>query len=710
MSKHHLNARTNTSAPRPNQGGPSVQPNPYGFIPVEPQQAVLDRPLWRDGKSQEQRCSGELLLTLEALTPLLVGNQQRKIDDKHSELVPHMLDDGRVLLAGSSLKGMLRAALASLLQAPMERVAEHHYSYRPNFGFGPDVEIRAAIVERVDGKDENAEVTVRLLPAQTSVVFVRHDAYDKLGKPKPGKVVTGDKIFGLEITGNSPRQRLVCKPGAMTTFDHVLFDYSGGIDGAGHLARAFNNGKTYHHVLIRKTDIANARTVKIPATLYQAYLRTQEVLADDRHGHLSSGHPLASGGKLDVEKTRKSIHQNAALRPNQLIYIECEVSRDPQGRKNLRYLTMGHHFQYRWAYTSSVRYRNTLLGDDQKELRPELALRPEEKANDQGAPEQLSAARLLFGYTVDGNKEDQKNLARDNFKRLAGRIACNHALEVTDGKGEAERFIAGGPIQLKILGMPRPSAVEFYLKQPKLPRELTTYGDIPSEPGGDLAGRKFYRHQPDAKTDTWLYEGNKRDANTSERGTVVRYLSQPGSRFRFTLRFDSLRLWELGALLAVLEPQKLEKRLSLPTHTNGYAHKLGYGKPLGLGSIRLKIDGARWYENDSWQWNEARNLQTEAWQTLHNEALTALQERLQHTWGGQLKPFVERWLKTRRWTELGNAAYPTWKNRDGDMSIYEYHTSVRRRHAEIRRGQKKKYEDKNIDFGSFEVPKRMETK
>jgi CRISPR-associated protein (TIGR03986 family) len=700
-SKHSRTSNPNPSSP------PAAQPNPYGFLPVEPEQAVLDRPLWRDGKSQEQRFSGELLLTLEALTPLLVGNQQREIDDRHSELVPHMLDDGRVLLAGSSLKGMLRAALASLLHAPMERVAEHHYSYRPNFGFGPKenppVEIRAAVVEKIEGEGENAKITIRLLPEETSVIFVRNEAYDKLGHPIPNNPVTG-KFTGVVLTKskNKPSQRLDHDDG-YTKLDHIIFRYAGGIDGEGHLAKEFKeNNPTYHYVLISTESYKKGKSLSLPEKLQRTYYATQKVLADEKYGHISPGHPLLRSKEIET-KIAKSIKSNAQLQPHQLIYIECLVRENGQELRLPRPLTMGHHFQYRWAYTSSVRYRNAILGDEQKELRPELALRPEEKANDQGAPEQLSAARLLFGYAVDGNNEDQKNLARDNFKRLAGRIACNHAIEVTDGKSEAERFMnAGKPIQLKILGMPRPSAVEFYLKQPELPQKLTTYGDTPSDPGGDLAGRKFYRHQPDAKTRTGLYAGDTRDASASERGTVVRYLSKPGSRFRFTLRFDSLRLWELGALLAVLEPQHLEKRLALSTSLNGYAHKLGYGKPLGLGSVRLTIDGARWHENDSWQWTEARDLQTDAWQTLRKQALTALQEKLQHTWGGQLKPFVERWLKPRRWTERGNAAYPTWKNGNGE-TIYEYHTSIRKQHAAIRRGQSK-------DFRSFEIQKRMENK
>jgi len=164
------------------------KPIPYRFVGISPSAAITDAPLWRDGSSKEKRLSGELLLTLTALTPLIVGNHQHKVDEKHSILVPQMLEDGRVLLAASSLKGMLRSTLASLLNAPMSRVTEHHYTYRPNLGFGGEDakrEVRAAIVHEVQGEGKDAQVTLHLLPPAASVVFVREDAEDALSKIQP---------------------------------------------------------------------------------------------------------------------------------------------------------------------------------------------------------------------------------------------------------------------------------------------------------------------------------------------------------------------------------------------------------------------------------------------------------------------------------------------------------------------------------------------
>ncbi|MGB9578604.1 MAG: hypothetical protein ACPL3S_04965, partial [Halothiobacillaceae bacterium] len=217
-----------------NSPGPTG-PIPYGFIPVSPQQAVHDAPLWRDGSSRETRYSGELLITLEALTALIVGNHQHKINEQRSELVPQMHDD-RVLIGAASLKGMLRSVLSSLLDAPMERVAEHHYTYRPNFGFRPEQhpkrETRAAIVESIGD-----ELTVKLLPENCPVIFVRSDAQRRLGNVKSGDHIKR-RCQGVEIETHRYGQsmRLEANDKKQEDLDHLYCAYRGGIDGEGHFA------------------------------------------------------------------------------------------------------------------------------------------------------------------------------------------------------------------------------------------------------------------------------------------------------------------------------------------------------------------------------------------------------------------------------------------------------------------------------------------
>lgn len=660
-----------------------MSPIPYGFLPVNPEHAVHDAPLWRDGKSTEPRLSGELLLTLIARTPLIVGNHQHRLDERHSELLPQMLDDGRVLLGATSLKGMLRSVMASLLQAPMEHVAEHHYTYRPNLGFcakAPKREVRAAIINRIEGEGSEARVTIALLPKESAVVFVREAAQGRLGQPAPGDLVQRT-IQNVTLSGTAPRMRLEAGD-RQEALNHRYFLYRGGIDGAGHLARAFGAVGVYQAVLVPAEACQNAEEKNISQDVVKGYYQTQQILADDKHGHLSPGHPLVSGG-LNINTTQQAIRAHEALQINQLVYVEYDTNK-------LTITSMGHHFQYRWGYTSSVRYKNRLL-DGKGQLRAELALHPQEKAGDDKAPQQLTGARLLFGYTVD---KDQKVLAEGNFKRLAGRIAFNTAIEVPGDKFNSERFVnEGDPIQLHILGTPRPSAVEFYVKQKKLPKELSTYGDLPSDPGGELAGRKFYRHQPDAIKSAKVYESNHNNTKEDERGTCVRYLSAFKSEFRCTLRFDSLRPWELGALLASLDPSLIATTFSLQKNKLGYIHKLGYGKPLGLGSVRIKIDKARWQENDAWQWQFAEKMDSPVWNEIRQQALNAFKAKLEAAQGEHAKAHLEAWLKAREWSDHGQADYPTAANHKGEQTIFDFHSNLRKAHAEVRRGTTKNFND-----------------
>jgi len=82
-----------------------------------------------------------------------------------------------------------------------------------------------------------------------------------------------------------------------------------------------------------------------------------------------------------------------------------------------------------------------------------------------------------------------------------------------------------------------------------------------------IAGRKFYFHQPSG-------------IQTVAQGTQFNQHIQPvdvGSEFKFSVQFTNLEDVELQTLLyaIVLEPNM--------------RHKLGYGKPAGLGSVRFGI-------------------------------------------------------------------------------------------------------------------------
>jgi CRISPR-associated protein (TIGR03986 family) len=114
------------------------------------------------------------------------------------------------------------------------------------------------------------------------------------------------------------------------------------------------------------------------------------------------------------------------------------------------------------------------------------------------------------------------------------------------------------PLYTIILSNPKPRHTAFYLDK-----------------HGNPAGRKFYFHHSTPPVDTggWLPEGK-------HAGDAQNQHIQPlntDSVFKFSAHFDNLQGEELALLLyaLVLEP--------------GVQHKLGYGKPAGLGSVAFEL-------------------------------------------------------------------------------------------------------------------------
>jgi CRISPR/Cas system CSM-associated protein Csm3 (group 7 of RAMP superfamily) len=99
--------------------------------------------------------------------------------------------------------------------------------------------------------------------------------------------------------------------------------------------------------------------------------------------------------------------------------------------------------------------------------------------------------------------------------------------------------------------------------------------------GRDPKGRKFYYHHHDLKTAT--------THNDKDYGPWVAPL-EAGSTFRFTVGFENLEEEALDALVAALV---LSSSAPLDGSTVKVRHKLGYGKPAGLGSVRIGVQEVR---------------------------------------------------------------------------------------------------------------------
>lgn len=170
----------------------------------------------------------------------------------------------------------------------------------------------------------------------------------------------------------------------------------------------------------------------------------------------------------------------------------------------------------------------------------------------------------------------------------------------------AVRFAAGTlnetPRTLEILSAPKPTTLRFYL----LPQDGTlapndTERDIDYDSErSELRGRKFYRRREQAALD-------RAQDRTGQNRTLRDHLP-PGRSAKFEIVFQNLAPLELGALLWTLELEE------------GWAHRLGYGKPLGLGAVQIEVDTGEIFTPD-------RYVGAAACSPLTERARSALRER-----------------------------------------------------------------------------------
>lgn len=657
-NRQHGGAGPQRQQGRPRAPASDAQPlpgKPYGFVGL-PQELTTASPIWHDGTSSQGRLSGEIRFELETLTPLLVGWERGEVGDKRSDWpVPENLPKvGRlrdkksvlcplrapwgkrpVIIPGDSLKGLLRHELGALLGAPMERVAERSYSYRPNAMYPL--------------KPEN-----RFLVPRLARVMEGHVEKMPLDDEHEVRVPTRLELFPASLEYNKKANK----------FDY-RFDEQGGSpyrggQGAG---QKLNSRPDVHTSLtVRKTVRTETRDVLQPAR--DGYLATIRHLVDLVDGHFSERHPdvpeVVTGAEARARILKAA--RDEVFLPGDLIWVEWDT-------ENKRIVSFGWHYYYRWAYVDTVRKDADAPNLERHGLFPlpaERALDGNEDDNHR-PPKGLSPVRRLFGYT--GDNEGSKGIGTGDHAQLMGRVFVNAGLEVV---GESERvedrFLK--PTFLKELGMPRPSAVEHYLKQPYHPRPrpsdnatLVTYGDAAGyDTPGELAGRKFYLDRNDAYSGT-PWEDNSTTNRQNERSTLALEASKPGRKFRFTIRFRDLDAAELAAVLVALCPDQFKGVIG-GTHRDGYCSKLGYARPLGWGSVRI----------------EAKQLllldETGEVPTLKPEADLVAWVTNNH----RKTPSQDEWLAIHRRNHPDAADYPRERGQ-----IYTFHTTLRAEHSRNRR-------------------------
>ena len=212
----------------------------------------------------------------------------------------------------------------------------------------------------------------------------------------------------------------------------------------------------------------------------------------------------------------------------------------------------------------------------------------------------LSPADRLFGW-VPLRKSDENQESKGGYKGRI-RVVCE------DGtRPEIVQKFDGKTLPLAILGQPKPAQGRFYVAkddQGAPQNDGISKQNAGYSKGKGLRGRKQYWHHkglevgkaqnywnPSVEDRTQQKENgryqeyrrpskNSREQTDSQNRSIKGWI-KPGTVFKASLYVQNLQPEEVGALLWLL---------SLP---KDHYFKLGYGKPLGFGSVRMEIDEDR---------------------------------------------------------------------------------------------------------------------
>ncbi|HNY38141.1 MAG TPA: TIGR03986 family CRISPR-associated RAMP protein, partial [Petrotogaceae bacterium] len=181
---------------------------------------------------------------------------------------------------------------------------------------------------------------------------------------------------------------------------------------------------------------------------------------------------------------------------------------------------------------------------------------------------EVCPACALFGMIANDGKENTAISSRLRFTDAQAELKSN--------KNEYYDKIT----ILEELASPKVSATEFYMEEPSIRPDLWNYdyaikwkGKIPERVKDykpRIRGRKFYWHSKKVLTAD----------EPTERNSTVRPV-RAGVTFTFKVYFDRINEEEL---------KKLIWTLNLGSNENTNCHKMGKGKPIGLGSVKIKVD------------------------------------------------------------------------------------------------------------------------
>jgi CRISPR-associated protein (TIGR03986 family) len=537
----------------------------------------------RQDSFNSQRHSGRIECTLTTSSPTYVRAaltiQQVKEGMKSKDTPDFFyVEPGIPVIPGSTLRGMLHAALEIVSYSKVSQVSATPLVYRAVGDTTSHGDSYRDRVMRVDKKTKKCEPKVLggYMVKRGSDWFIR-----------PAKMIKGS-TFGIlreperaSFYFRDLRQKLELIDGCRNAYRVFVrlgeYEYQkvgGGFD-SGRL-NVFDSQATPKSGWIEGT-LALSGTMASKRSEAVIFAPDSDARADADLLKLTDDQVAAYREQKSKEQ-EKILGKDGALNDGQPIFYTLNDDSDTAQDKPVEFF--GHCRMLRLPYPKSP------LDFVPQNLRAE---------------DEIDLTEAIFGFT--------KNSRSAEPKAYAGRVSFSDAQLLSNP--DDVWLAPHRPITPKILGSPKPTCFQHYLVQPtpnkfeigkdrrgkpKYETRLADYGVTNTV----IRGNKLYWHKGEATLKDIELEAAPDEKSKDNVSTSIRPL-RAGVDFRFEIRFDNLSDVELGSLLWILKIAA----------NDGYRLKLGMGKPLGLGAVKIDstlrlIDRAARYAKlfDDSKWSE----------------------------------------------------------------------------------------------------------
>lgn len=592
--------------------GVETPKTPWNQIADEGQAQSVRHDLWLNGTH-----SGRIVCRLRLETPTFVGAEHHKDENQTQPtcIAPYLRNDDRAIPA-NSLRGMIGNVAEALSQSALRVLEDRYYSVRKpmkkTLGVGPlsaigEIEkqgeeyflkpLTLPVIRRngrpgtnfaVEGKWQQVFAGATLgecLPAyvdhykknavagggeelrHTPASFLANtnpDCYGPNGQTKwfaqPAAAL--DQALSAQITANPTTlktkgnfllgQRLDGVPqlhnntaGLVAGRMHVL-----GIEG-----RETDMPGTKKHELWIPEPMTQRRSLSIPPAVVERFAR----LVLDRTREDANKLPFFPKGYEPFRASNDEV-ENGTWRPRDGMLVFFDVNNDVNNGLEVTEIS----FSSIWRREVDGK-SHEFFGLFSVDLLPWGA---PSRTRLPPAETPLTSAEKLFGV-VEQKKGDLKAM------NLASRLRFADALPQLAAKQDKVRVLDEKP--LKILGSPKPPSPALYF-HPAGRRGQYVSKHVLNMSAHRPNGRKVYLHHPEEQINAKWWESCDLDPQNNKLKVKCAPM-QVGQDFWFHVDFDNLDDKELTLLWTALDPG------------HDFRHRLGLAKSLGLGSVRVFVEG-----------------------------------------------------------------------------------------------------------------------